>query len=88
MKMAIQHQGYYENGNYYLDDVSDIPDERVRVTVIFHDVEDKRQQKVAAIKNILADALKAENDLTDEDWNQMANLRPQTNIGLARTVKI
>ena len=88
MIMAIQRQGYYENGNYIFDDLPNIPDKRIRITVIFHDVEDKRQQKVAAIKNILADALLVEDDLADEDWQEMAGLRRQTNAGLARAVEI
>jgi len=88
MEMSIQLKGYYENGNYFINDITSIPSQRTRVTVIFHDVEDIRQQKVAAIKGILADALKAESDLTDEDWNEMANLRAQTNAGLAMTVEI
>ena len=86
--MAIQRQGYYENGNYFFDDLPNIPDKRIRVTVIFHDVDDKRQQKVAAIKNILSDALLVENDVTDVDWQEMADLRKQTNAGLARAVEI
>ena len=86
--MEIQRQGYYENGNYFFDDVPSIPNGRIRVTIIFHDVADKRQQKASAIKEILADALQAENELTATDWEEMANLRTQTNSGLARTVEI
>ena len=36
--MAIKLQGYYENGNYFLGDMQPIPEGRVGVTVIFHDV--------------------------------------------------
>jgi hypothetical protein len=61
-----------------------IPSKRTRITVIFHDIEDKRQQKAIDIKGILADALKAEESLTESDWNEMANLRSQTNAGLSR----
>jgi hypothetical protein len=88
MQMAIQRQGYYENGAYFVGDITDIPSERIRITVIFHDVEDKRQQRMTAIKGILSDALRAENDLTDADWNEMANLRIKTNGGLSRSVDL
>ena len=88
MEVALQRQGYYENGNYFFDDMTGIPSGRIRVTVIFHDVEDKRQRKMTSIKGILTDALKAENELTAYDWEEMTNLRTQTNAGLKRTVEI
>ena len=86
--MAIQRKGYYENGNYFIFDTTSIPSERTRITVIFHDVEDKRQQKIAAIKGILAVASNAEGELTDADWDEMAKLRTQTNADLSRKEKI
>ena len=70
--MAIQHQGYYENGNCFFDDMPNIPDGRTRITVIFHDVEDRHQKRVTDIKSILADALESENELSDADWEEMA----------------
>ena len=86
--MAIQLEGYYERGNYFINDVSSIPSKRTRITVIFHDVEEKRHQKVAAIKEILADALNAESELTDADWDELANLRAGTNAGFSGKVEI
>jgi len=86
--MAIQRQGYYENGNYVINDTTGTPSKRTRITVIFHDVQDIRQQKAAAIKGILADALNAESELTDADWEQMSKLRAQTNTGLSRRLEI
>ena len=86
--MVIQCKGYYENGNYFINNTTDIPNKRTRITVIFHDVEDRRQQKIVAIKGILADALNTENELTDADWDEMAKLRTQTNASLSRKVKI
>ena len=88
MEVTLQRQGYYENGNYFFDDMPSIPSGRIRVTVIFHDVEEKRQRKITAIKGILMDALKAENELTAADWEEMTNIRTQTNAGLKRTVEI
>jgi hypothetical protein len=88
MQMAIQRQGYYENGAYFISDTTNIPSGRTRITVIFHDVEDKTQQRVTAIKGILSDALRAEQDLTDADWEEMANLRLKTNLGLSRGVNL
>jgi len=49
---------------------------------------ESRKKRIIAIKNMLEDARKAENDLTDNDWEDMANLRSQTNAGFARTVNI
>ena len=88
MGVALQSQGYYENGNYFFDEMPSIPSGRVRVTVIFHDDKDKCQQKMTTIKGILTDALKAENELTAADWEEMTNLRTQTNAGLKRTIEI
>ena len=86
--MAVQLQGYYENGNYIVDDAPDIPNRRTRITVIFHDVKDKQERKTAAIEGILTDALNAEGELSNADWAEMTNLRTQTNAGLSRSVKI
>ena len=36
---------------------------------------------------ILAAALEAKDELTDEDWDEMLNLRAKTNAGLSRTVE-
>ena len=71
--MEIKFQGKYENGNCFFDGVSNIPSGRIRVTVIFHDVVDKRQQKASAIREIVAEVLKAKSKLTDADWDDMAN---------------
>ena len=86
--MAIQLQGYYENGNYFINDTTSIPNMRTRITVIFHDEKAKQQRKTAAIKAILTDALNAERELTDIDWGEMADLRAQTNAGLSSRVAL
>jgi len=47
------------------------------------------QERSERIRLILAAAVVAENDiLTDTDWEGMANLRSQTNIGLLRNIDI
>jgi len=88
MATAIQRQGYYENGKCYINDTTSIPNSRTRITVIFHDIGEVRQKKLVAIKGILADALNAESELSDADWNEMAFLRSQTNVGLTRGVEV
>ena len=82
MEMAIQRQGYYENGQYFFDNTPSVPSGRIKVTVIFHGIEDDRKERVATIKSILAEAAEAENELTDNDWDDMANLRTYTNNAL------
>ncbi|MDR1706189.1 MAG: hypothetical protein LBS19_16110 [Clostridiales bacterium] len=86
--MAIQRQGYYENGVYHIKDTASIPSERTRITVIFHNVDNKTQDKTNVIKDILADALKAENGLSDTEWDDMTNLRAYTNTGLSRNIEL
>jgi DNA-damage-inducible protein J len=46
------------------------------------------KEKTSAIKGILADALEAENNLTDADWEEITDLRSQTNEGLSRMIEI
>ena len=88
MNMAVQRQGYYENGNYFFSNMPTIPSGKIKVTVIFHDIEDDRAERVSAIKNILAEAAKAEDELSDNDWSEIANSRTHTNAGLMRAMKI
>ncbi len=46
------------------------------------------REKTFEIKEILADALEAENNLTDADWEEMTHLRSQTNEGLSRMIEV
>ncbi len=48
-----------------------------------------RRQKISAVRSFLSDASAHENELTDSDWNEMANLRSKTNASLeARMVEL
>ena len=101
MEMIQTYQGHFlEDGRFVPDSVSaKIPvGRRAIVNILGDEVSDvhaaphaevSNQQKAVSIKQILADALEVENDvLTDADWNEMANLRSQTNAGLSRAVKL
>lgn len=46
------------------------------------------KEKTSLIKELLADAFEAENNLTDDDWEEMTHLRSQTNEGLSRMIEI
>jgi len=46
------------------------------------------QNRVERIEMILAAALDAKDDLTDDEWDEMLSLRSKTNAGLSRTVEI
>jgi len=46
-------------------------------------------QRVTTIKELLGKAGKMENDtLTDDDWDEMANIRAKTNVGLSRGIDV
>ena len=46
-------------------------------------------KRVTTIKKLLDEARKKENDtLTDDDWDEMANIRAKTNAGLSRGIEI
>jgi len=40
----------------------------------------RRHQKSAALKNIFAEAEKSETNLTDEEWEELANIRSQSDF--------
>jgi DNA-damage-inducible protein J len=46
------------------------------------------KEKTNEIKGILANALEAENNLSNDDWEEMTDLRSQTNEGLSRMIEV
>ena len=42
--------------------------------------ETRRQQRTETLGKVFAEAQKSNNDLSDEDWTEFANLRSQTNL--------
>jgi len=96
--MIQTYQGYFQEDGCFIPDGVRVrmPVKRRAIVNILEDEatgranieESAHQQKVLAIKEILADALKSENDLSDADWEEFAGLRAQTNAGLSRTVNI
>ena len=99
--MIQTYQGYFKEDGRFVPDslLVKIP---VRRRAIVNILEDEmpdaseanrsktvRQRKKAAIKKILADASAAEKGgLADADWNELSNLRSQTNTGMSRVVDL
>jgi len=98
--MVQTFQGYLqEDGRFIPDGVSVKvpPRRRAIVNILDEIVEDDTdasqkerdfQDRVDRIDSILAAASDAEDEMTDEEWDEMLNLRARTNAGLSRTVKI
>jgi hypothetical protein len=96
--MIQTYQGYFlEDGRFITDGLSIIlPVKRRAVVNILDDevTEDREvspinaahRQKATSIKQILADAAESEGALNNDEWQEMANLRSQTNAGLSRTI--
>ena len=98
--MVQTFQGYFkDDGRFIPDGVSvKVPTGRwAIVNVLDEKVEDDTdvskkerdiQDRVARIDLILAAALAAEDEMTEEEWDEMQNLRARTNAGLSRAVEI
>ena len=97
--MVQTYQGYFtEDGRFVPDGISvKLPTRRrAIVNVLDEEVKanaddsqsDNNQGIVERIEMILAAALDAKDDLTDDEWDEMLNLRSKTNAGLSRAVEI
>ena len=95
--MVQTFQGYFlEDGRFVPDGrLVKLPAMRRAIVNILEDVvggersNDQHQVKLDRIKMIIADAAKIEYDiLTDDDWDEMRNLRSKSNIGLSRAVEL
>ena len=63
----------------------DVPDDETAATQAHVD---NRQKRLAAIREAINNAAAAENELTDAEWEELANIREQTNAGLARNIDL
>ena len=99
--MIQTYQGYFqEDGSFIANGILVKPPTRRRAIINVLDdeitgsvetaqMESDLQQRIDEIKDILAGALAAEdNALTDEDWDEMADLRTSTNFGLSSVVEL
>ena len=95
MEMIQTYQGYFKEDGQFVPDslLIKIPVRRRAIVNIFEDEvagnNEAVYKKTLTVKKIIADALESENDdLTDADWDELANLRVQTNSGLSRAVDL
>ena len=101
MEMIQTYQGYFrEDGLFVPDSVFvKIPPRRRAIVNILEDemneadvaVQGKtdHQQRVVAIKKVIEEANEAEDGgLTDNDWDELSNLRTGTNSGLSRVIDL
>jgi len=101
--MVKTYKGYFtEDGRFVPDGaIVKLPVRRRAVVSVFDDevINDNEvaegdkmnyvQDRVERIAQILAAAMAVEDDfMTDDDWDDMLNLRAQTNAGLSRVVEI
>ena len=86
MNVILTYQGHFQDGRRFVPDghMVKIPtNRRVIVNVledVVCDVETAINQRVDALDKILAEALEAEHELSDSDWNEFESLRSQSNF--------
>ncbi len=92
MELIQTYQGYFaEDGRFIPDSLlAKIPIGRRAIVNVLDDeiVQPRHHEKTAIIKAIIARAAEAEDELTDAEWDEMANLRSTTNKGLSRMVEL
>jgi len=96
--MVQTYQGYFQEDGQFISGNTLIKLPTLRRTIVNvldeePDVEQEQkneinQQRVMQILNIINQAREVENELTDEDWDELANIREHTNAGLSRTVEL
>ena len=98
--MVQTYQGYFQDdGRFIPDGISvKVPTRRRAIVNVLDEVvkddtgvsqkEREIQSRVARIDLILSAALDAEDEMTEEEWDEMLNLRAKTNAGLSRAVEI
>ena len=98
--MVQTFQGYFlDDGRFIPDGVSvKVPTRRrTIVNVLDESIEENTeisqtdiiiQERVSRIDLILAAALDAKDEMTEDEWDEMLNLRARTNAGLSRAVEI
>ena len=96
--MVQTYQGYFQEDGQFVSGNTLIKLPTLRRTIVNvldeePEVEQEQkneinQQRVMRILNIINQAREVENDMTDENWDELANIRDTTNAGLSRTVEI
>ena len=100
--MVQTYQGYFVEDGCFISDGSQVkfPSRRWAIVNILDDevvdsdrgdidkVEESTQSKLEIIRRILAEAKAAEDELTDEDWEELENIREKTNAGFSRMLDL
>jgi len=95
MEMLQAYQGYIQvDGRFVADNPSvKLPTQRKVIITILEDeyvrpANTDRQHKVSWFRKIMQEVSAAENELTDADWDELENIRKDTNAGMSRTVDL
>jgi DNA-directed RNA polymerase beta subunit len=96
VSMIQTYQGYFRNDGYFVADSPSVklPTMRRVIVNILDDehvepAKNTSQQRAARLHKVLQDALAIENDeLTGDDWDELANIRVKTNAGMSRAVNL
>ena len=95
IEMLQAYQGYIQvDGRFVADNPSvKLPTQRKVIITILEDeyarpANTDRQHKVSWFRKIMQEASAAENELTDADWDELENIRKDTNAGMSRTVDL
>ena len=98
--MVQTYQGYFQDDGRFIPDgvsvkvptrrraIVNVLDEIVEDDIDVSQKERDIKDRVDRIDLILAAALDAEDEMTEEEWDEMLNLRAKTNAGLSRAVEI
>jgi len=98
--MVQTYQCYFiEDGSFIHDGINvklptrrrtivNVLDEEVEENTETSQADNSIKDRVERIEMILAASAEAEDDMTDEEWDEMLLLRPKTNAGLSRNVEI
>jgi len=97
--MVQTYQGYFTEDGRFVPDGTQVkmPTRRRTIVNIFLDEsadnvtqqsDTALQDRIERIGQLLSAASSAENEMTDDDWDEMLTLRSKTNAGLSRTVDI
>ena len=96
--MVQTYQGYFQEDGQFIsgNTLIKLPTLRRTIVNILDDepVVDQdannviHQQRVDRILNIINQAREVESELTDDDWDELTNIRDLTNAGLSRTVEL
>jgi len=96
--MMQAYQGYFlEDGHFMVDNMPiRLPiKRRIIINVLEDEMEDvvtnlgiERRKNIEAVMKAINNAAEAEDELSEDDWNELTNIRAKTNAGMARQVDI